>query len=96
MSKFPQSLPDEFVNSDSMKDVDLAENEDLMEKLRESLKNNDIEAALKQAEELLNSMNKMMESFENSASEFAQNETTDIMEELDKAISKLDEIQKNQ
>jgi hypothetical protein len=96
LSKFPQSLPDEFVNSDSMKDVDFAENADMMDKLRESLKNNDIEEALKQAEELLNSMNKMMASFENSASEFAQNETMDITEELDKAISKLDEMQNRQ
>jgi hypothetical protein len=96
LSKFPQSLPDEFVNSDSVQDLNPKEDMDTMEKLRESLKNNDIDEALKLAEELLNSMNKMMSSFEDSASEFSQNETTDQLEEIDNAINKLDELQMKQ
>ncbi len=83
LSKFPQTLPDEFVNSDSMKDMDIKEDMSLIEQLKESLDANDIEKALELATELLNSMNKMMSSFENSAQEFEQNESTDIMAELD-------------
>jgi hypothetical protein len=96
LAKFPQSMPDEFVNNESMKDMDIKDDMSLMEKLRESIENNDIEAALEQATEMLSSMNEMMSSFENSASEFSQNEMSDMLEDIDNAINKLDDLKNRQ
>ncbi len=96
MSKFPQSMPDEFTNQDAMKELDTDESKSLMEQLKESIENDDIDKALELAEELLNSMNEMAQTFESSAQEFEQNESQDIMAELDKAIEKLEELEKKQ
>ncbi|MCB4755641.1 MAG: DUF4175 family protein [Elusimicrobia bacterium] len=96
LKKFPEELPDDFINQESLKEVDIGKSQDLMSAIAEALQKGDLKKALalakdflKAAQAMRDQLNKAHESFteKNSAGELAKR-ISDEQKALESLIEK--------
>lgn len=89
MSKMRKGMPEEFINTDAMKNKNMKNLADQMQKLKKALADGDMEQAMKMADDFLSNMGKWMSAMEKNANQFGQTisrETLNQLGELEKSI----------
>lgn len=101
LSSMPQELPEDFVNSPAVKELDIGKSKSLAERLSEAIEKGDFETAKKLAEELSAQLNEMLTTmqkageevgFSGSSSQKLEQELVEQKAALDKLIRKQEEI----
>ncbi len=72
LAKMPQSLPDEFMNSEAMDGLAMQDMADRLEQLREAIRKGDAEKARELAKQLARELNQMMAALEGAQGESEQ------------------------
>ncbi len=96
LSKLPSELPDEFVNSEALQNLELSDMMQALQQLREQLQQGNLAEAKRLAEDLLRSLNQMMAALQ-SAQRSAQSMPFGQQQSgMDRAESELDQIIREQ
>jgi len=69
LSQLPETLPEEFINQDAIKSLDLGEMSGYIEKMADKILKGDLEAALKIAKDLLKTLSSTMATLQAAASQ---------------------------
>lgn len=96
MAKNASHMPQEFANSDALKEMPSSELGDAMENLKKALKSGDRDAASEAAERLLELMTGWMSAMEDAAKDASMNAMGMMMEDMDKLGSELEELMEKQ
>ncbi|HEX7126040.1 MAG TPA: DUF4175 family protein [Thermodesulfobacteriota bacterium] len=72
LARMPQSLPDEFVNSEAMNALEMQDMADALEQLREAIRQGDAEKARELARQLAQQLNQMMAALDGAQGESQQ------------------------
>ena len=95
MAKGSKSLPEEFLNTEALKQMPMSEAANSFDALQKAINDGDIESALEMAKQLQNSIARMMSAIEGGMRQFGQNkygeqfaEYMKIIEDIDAAILK--------
>ncbi len=96
LSKLPSELPDEFLNSEALQNLELSDMMQALQQLREQLQQGNLEEAKRLAEDLLRSLNQMLAALQ-SAQRFAQSMPFGQQQSgMERAQSELDQIVREQ
>jgi hypothetical protein len=96
LSKLPSQLPDEFLNSEALQNLELSEMMHTLQQLREQLQQGNLADAKRLAEDLLRSFNQMLAALQ-SAQRFAQSMPFGQQQSgMERAQSELDQIVRKQ
>ena len=96
LSKMPQELPDEFVNSQSVKNIDFSGMGDAANALKNALNSGNFDDAIKAAEQLASKISQMLKTFDDLAKDVADNSVDKLKEETIEAMGQLNRIIENQ
>ncbi|MBA3066070.1 DUF4175 family protein [bacterium] len=91
IKNMPQTLPEEFVNSDSVKSMDFNATQSSLSALKDALSSGDISSAVKRAKELLENLSRLRKSFEQ-----ASENVSPMSIPMDKKDTRLEEIIKDE
>ncbi len=92
LKDMPQELPEEFVNQDSIKDMDVGEMGNLMEELQKDMAAGNIDSALARTQQLLDMLSEMMDTLMEAASNVPSSELDSLSKETDEFMKELDGI----
>jgi hypothetical protein len=96
LSKLPSELPDEFLNSEALQNLELSDMMQTLRQLREQLQQGNLADAKRLAEDLLRSMNQMLAALQ-SAQRFAQSMPFGQQQSgMERTQSELDQIAQEQ
>ncbi len=96
LSQMPSQLPDEFVNSDALQNLEFGDMQQMLDALRQKLAEGDLEGAKQLAQELLKALSEMMAALQN-AQNFAQSMPFGGQQgNMERAANELTEIAKEQ
>ncbi len=96
LSQLPSELPDEFLNSEALQDLELGQMLQLLQQLREQLAQGNLAEAKRLAEELLQSLTQMLAALQ-SAQRFAQSMPFGRQQNgMERSLSELDKIVQEQ
>ena len=96
LSKLPSQLPDEFLNSEALQNLELSDMMQTLQQLREQLQQGNLADAKRLAEDLLRSLNQMLAALQ-SAQRFAQSMPFGQQQSgMERAQSELDQIVREQ
>jgi Domain of unknown function (DUF4175) len=96
LSKLPSQLPDEFLNSEALQNLELSDMMQTLQQLREQLQQGNLADAKRLAEDLLRSLNQMLAALQ-SAQRFAQSMPFGQQQSgMERAQSELDQIMREQ
>ncbi|HEX2278137.1 MAG TPA: DUF4175 family protein [Candidatus Tectomicrobia bacterium] len=96
LSKLPSELPDEFLNSEALQNLELSDMMQTLQQLREQLQQGNLAEAKRLAEDLLSSMNQMLAALQ-SAQRFAQSMPFGQQQSgMERTQSELDQIAQEQ
>lgn len=88
----PQELPDDFVNQPAVKDLNLNEMSNTAQKLNESLRQGDIQSALRAAQELVRQAKAARETISKAAEEVATSGLDDLSKKTEEKGSALQKL----
>ncbi|OGS19926.1 MAG: hypothetical protein A3J83_04745 [Elusimicrobia bacterium RIFOXYA2_FULL_40_6] len=93
MKKMPQDLPEEFVNQQAVKDINTQQMQSSADNIRDALNSNNMEKALKEAQNLLKQMQKMLKTMQEASNSVGFGSADKKMdEEVRKSSLELGEI----
>ncbi|MFA5859671.1 MAG: DUF4175 family protein, partial [Elusimicrobiota bacterium] len=92
LQKQPESLPDEFMNQDAIKNIDLNKTKSLWEQLQDALEKKDYGRALQLAKQLAESMSKMLDDLQKAAESSVYNEMSQTAGKMEKLAAGLDKL----
>ena len=96
LSKLPSELPDEFLNSEALQNLELSDMMQALQQLREQLQQGNLAEAKRLAEDLLRSLNQMLAALQ-SAQRFAQSMPFGQQQSgMERAQSELDQLVREQ
>ncbi|MBI3328729.1 MAG: DUF4175 family protein, partial [Nitrospinae bacterium] len=96
LAKLPSELPDEFLNSAALQNLELMEMQQMLQQLREQLEQGNLAEAKRLAEELLQSLTQMLAALQ-SAGRFAQSLPFGRQQSgMERSLSELDKIVQEQ
>jgi hypothetical protein len=96
LSKLPSELPDEFLNSEALQNLELSDMMQTLQQLREQLQQGNLADAKQLAEDLLRSLNQMLAALQ-SAQQFAQSMPFGQQQSgMERTQSELDKIAREQ
>lgn len=90
--QMPQQLPEDFVNQDALKTLDFNQMQEIINQLRKSLSENDLENAIKEAKKLLENLSQMMETIQSWAGQTSFLDPSGMMKNTDYYSQQLGEI----
>jgi len=96
LSQMANQLPDEFLNNPNMKNLELGNMAEALEKIKEHLQNGDIEKAIEEARNLLNMLSQMNMIFQNAANQGMANMRQGMQSKSMEMANKLNELVENQ
>jgi hypothetical protein len=97
LAKMPQSLPDEFMNSEAMDALEMQDMADQLEQLREAIRQGDAEKARQLASELAQQLNQMMAALEGAQGESQQADGGQQMQrQMAQQQQRLEQLQREQ
>lgn len=96
MAQMRKDLPEEFVNADAMKKMNVSGLSEQMEKLRQALADGDLENASALAEQFLSQMGQWMAAMEEGAGQFGDMMSSQTMQKLGEASDQLADLIKRQ
>lgn len=98
LSDMPQELPEDFINSPSVKQIDINKSKSLAEKLAEALDKGDFDTARKLAEELQSQLQEMLKTMQKAGEDvgFSKNSSQKLEQEMMKQKAELDKLIKKQ
>jgi soluble cytochrome b562 len=96
LSKLPSELPDEFLNSEALQNLELGDLMQTLQQLREQLQHGNLSEAKRLAEDLLRSLNQMLAALQ-SAQRFAQSMPFGQQQSgMERAQNELEQIMREQ
>lgn len=96
LSQLPSELPDEFLNSEALQNLELSDMMQTLQQLREQLQNGNLADAKRLAEDLLQSLSQMLAALQ-SAQQFAQSMPFGQQQSgMERAMSELEKIAQEQ
>lgn len=98
LAKMPQSLPDEFMNSEAMDALEMQDMADALEQLREAIRQGDAEKARELARQLAQQLNQMMAALEGARgeSEMADSGGQQMARQMQRQQNRLQELAREQ
>jgi len=96
MSRGARTLPEDFMNADAMKKMQLGKSLDFMQALRNAIKDGDIKSALEMARQLQDSMAQMMAAMEGGMKNFGNMAMGQEMAELKDISDRVQELRDEQ
>lgn len=84
LSEFPENLPEDFINQQALKDLDIKNSQDIMSQIQEALRQGDTQKALKLAQQFLEAAKKMQGQLSDAHDSFMDSSS---FEELSNQIS---------
>jgi hypothetical protein len=96
LSQMANQLPDEFLNNPNMKNLELGNMAEAMEKIREALQNGDIQKAIEEAKKLMNMLSQMNMIFQNAANQSMANMMQGAQSKAMEMANKMNELVENQ
>lgn len=97
LQKFPDELPEDFINQEALKDIPVQESHDILSQINQALQEGDMKKALDLAKQFLEMAQKMSDQL-NEAHESYQddNSAADLAEQMSAEQKKLEEITQEQ
>ncbi len=92
LSKMPEELPEEFVNQSAVKEINLAETQNLVNQVKEALAQGDLSSALKYAQSLASSLSRVLETLQQAAQSSAYREMDKLGQELNRYSLELNKL----
>ena len=93
LSQLPEALPEEFINQDAVKSLDLGEMSGNIEKMADRIRKGDLEAALKIAKDLLRSLSSTMATLQAAASQVPSfGKSSDLFQEASVYSQELEKL----
>jgi len=94
LSKLPQELPEDFVNSPAIKEINMASYQDTLDKMREAVAKGDFQKAGELADEFQKSLESLLKGFESAAagSGFSKAKDSELMAEVKNYSAELGSI----
>ncbi|MBU2567298.1 MAG: DUF4175 family protein [Elusimicrobia bacterium] len=93
LKKFPQMLPEEFINQPAVKQIDPSKIGDLSGGIRDALAKGDFESALKQAQKMLEHMESMLKTMQEAGKSVGFSGVDSAMSAgMQKGLTELDDI----
>lgn len=97
LQQMPESLPEDFVNQDALKDLKMGETKDIMSQIQDAIKRGDAQAAMSLAQSFLKATQQMQKSLSAAHESFLESRSaSDLqkkMEDQQKALSEVIEEQ---
>ncbi len=92
LGELSQTLPDEFVNLDALKQISAGEVYEKLEQFRQAVHDRDVQGALEQAQEFLSQLDRMLSQLQQGAEKLGSALSSEIISQLDQSIDQLGEI----
>jgi len=98
LSKMPHELPEDFVNSQAIKKIDMASYQDTLSKIRDAVSKGDWQSAQKMMEEFEKSMQSLLDSFESAGKDvgFSKNSDDELTQKINDYSAELGGIIESQ
>jgi hypothetical protein len=98
LARMPQSLPDEFMNSEAMDALEMQDMADALEQLREAIRGGDAEKARELARQLAQQLNQMMAALDGAQGESEQADAggQQMARQMQRQQNKLQELAREQ
>jgi hypothetical protein len=88
-----KDLPDDFINQESMKEIDIKKNQDILSQISQAMKSGNKDLARKLAQEFLEAVKKMKSQLEEAHESFMElNSASQLDEELRKQNERLEKV----
>lgn len=97
IQQFPKELPDDFVNQEALKNLDIGKADDILSQIQQAMKQGDTKKALALAKQYLEAAKKMAEQLSEAYDSYSdENSAEQLADEIEKRAEKLSEITKKQ
>ncbi len=96
MSRGAKTLPEEFLNTEAIKQMPLNEAGDAFQALQNAIKDGDMEAALEMARQMQDSMARMMAALEQGMQEFGQKSMGEELAQLDEIAADIEKLRERE
>jgi len=97
LQKFPDELPEDFVNQEALEDIEMDKTQDLLSQMNEAIQKGDFQSAMKMARQFLEMAKKMQEQLSEAHESYLQeNSAADLEQAISKEAKKLEEIANQQ
>lgn len=96
MAEGRKTLPEEFINADAIKDMNIMSAFEQMKRMQELAMDGDLEAAMKFAEDLEAELARMMAAMKEGASQFGWSTMGKTLKELDEITEKISELEEKE
>lgn len=97
VQQFPQELPEDFVNQEALKNLEVEKSNDILSQIQEAMKQGDYQKAMSLAKQYLEAAKKMSEQLSEAYNSYTESHSAEkLAEEMQQKMEKLDEISKKQ
>jgi len=96
LSRSKGELPDDFVNSDALKNMPIERSADVFEKMREAIKNGDLDSAMQMAQNLQDTFAKMNSALQSGGKSFGDSRMGQSLQQLQDISQRATQLKERQ